>query len=100
MASAGYNQQQLVVVPEQHAAPVQYVEQGYEPGVVYGGDYEQGIQIDGGKGSNGAELASLAQSSAIQAKNAVRSQHTAGSQAAYGIKSSLATAALGVRYNS
>ncbi|CAG9829960.1 unnamed protein product [Diabrotica balteata] len=53
-----------------------------------GGDY------DTGKGT-GAELASLAHSSAVQANNAVQNQHTAGSQAAFGIKSSLASAAYG-----
>lgn len=47
--------------------------------------------------SNGAELSSLAHTSAVQANNAVRNQHTQGSQAAFGIKSSLATAAIGVR---
>lgn len=41
----------------------------------------------------GAELASLAHNSAAQANQAVNNQASAGSQAAYGIKSSLATAA-------
>lgn len=62
-------------------------------GHVYGGEYDG---HDGGKYSKGAELSGLAHSSAIQAKNAVHNQHTAGSQAAYGVKSSLASAALGV----
>lgn len=44
----------------------------------------------------GAELSSLAHSSAIQAKTAVESQHTAGSQAAYGVKNSLAQQAAAV----
>ncbi|CAG9821212.1 unnamed protein product [Phaedon cochleariae] len=51
-----------------------------------------------GKGGNGAELSSLAHTSAAQAKNAVRSQHTAGTQAAFGVKSSLASAALGAAH--
>lgn len=59
----------------------------------YGGEYGG---HDGGKYNKGAELSSLAHSSALQAKNAVHNQHTAGSQAAYGVKSSLASAALGV----
>lgn len=92
LVSAGI-QQQVVVVPEQQVA------HGYEAKVAYGGEYDHNIQIDAsaGKGSTGAELSSLAHSSAIQAKNAVRSQQTAGSQAAFGVKSSLATAAIGVR---
>lgn len=51
-----------------------------------------------GKYSSGAELTSLAHSSALQAKTAVQNQQTAGSQAAFGAKSSLAQAALGVSY--
>lgn len=45
--------------------------------------------------SSGAELTSLAHTSALQAKSAVQNQNTAGSQAAFGAKSSLAQAALG-----
>lgn len=60
---------------------------------VYGGEYDG---HNGGKYSKGSELSGLAHSSAIQAKNAVHNQYTAGSQAAYGVKSSLASAALGV----
>lgn len=53
--------------------------------------------VDESKESSGAELTSLAHTSAVQAKNAVQSQHTAGSQAAFGIKSTLATSAQSVR---
>lgn len=98
MASAGVKQQQVkIVVPEQQGSASQFIEHGYEAAGGYGGEYDQGIQVDSGKGSSGAELSSLAHSSAIQAKNAVQSQHTAGSQAAFGVKSSLASAAIGVR---
>lgn len=62
----------------------------------YGGDFGG----YGGHGSHvyqnpntGVELANLAQNSAAQANQAVLNQASAGSQAAYGIKSSLATAA-------
>ncbi|KAG5890633.1 hypothetical protein JTB14_034924 [Gonioctena quinquepunctata] len=100
IASAGISKQVNVVVPEQH---VQYgepiaIDQGYES-AGYSGGYDSGIQghivADSGKGSNGAELASLAHSSAVQAKHAVQSQHTAGSQAAFGAKSNLANTAFG-----
>ncbi|XP_023012938.1 uncharacterized protein [Leptinotarsa decemlineata] len=50
---------------------------------------------DIGKGSNGAVLSSLAHSSAVQAKNAVQNQHTAGSQAAHEVKNNLASVAIG-----
>lgn len=96
LVSAGVKHKQIVVVSEQQAAPSQILEHGYDAGIAYGGEYEHGI--DSGKGSTGAELSSLAHSSAIQAKNAVQSQHTAGSQAAFGVKSSLASAALGVSH--
>lgn len=98
LASAGVKQQ-VVVVPEQQITSSHIIDQHrFEASVPYGGEYEHGIQlVDSGKGSTGAELSSLAHSSAIQAKNAVRSQHTAGSQAAFGVKSSLATAAIGVK---
>lgn len=95
LASAGVKQHVKIVVPEQQGSASQILEHGYEGGS-YGGEYDHGLQ-DSGKASTGAELSSLAHSSAIQAKNAVQSQHTAGSQAAYGVKSTLATAALGVR---
>ncbi|XP_018572811.1 uncharacterized protein LOC108912128 [Anoplophora glabripennis] len=61
----------------------------------FGGAFGGHGGYDDGKDTHGAELSSLAHSSAIQAKNAVQNQHTAGSHAAYGIKSSLASAALG-----
>lgn len=95
LASAGVNHPKLHVVPEQQAASSQIIEHGFDSGYAYGGEFDHGI--DSSKGSSGAELSSLAHSSAIQAKNAVRNQHTAGSQAAFGVKNSLATAALGVR---
>lgn len=95
MASAGVKHKQVLVVPEQQAASSQILEHGYDSGAGYSGEYDHGF--DSGKGSTGAELSSLAHSSAIQAKNAVQSQHTAGSQAAFGVKNSLATAAFGVR---
>ncbi|KAJ8934731.1 hypothetical protein NQ314_013221 [Rhamnusium bicolor] len=69
---------------------------GYEASG-YGGEFEGHVSSDEGKQSNGAELTSLAHSSAVQARNAVQSQLTAGSQAAFGVKSSLASAAFGVR---
>ncbi|KAJ8925480.1 hypothetical protein NQ315_009318 [Exocentrus adspersus] len=49
---------------------------------------------DGNYGK-GAELTGLAHNSAIQAKNLLLNQHAAGNQAAYGVKSSFATAVLG-----
>lgn len=67
----------------------------------YGGEYvEHGSEhgpSEETKYASGAELTSLAHSSALQAKTAVQNQHTAGSQAAFGAKSSLANAAIGVR---
>ncbi|KAJ8925479.1 hypothetical protein NQ315_009317, partial [Exocentrus adspersus] len=95
------SQKHKTVVPEQQSQDTNAVvavsggEHGFE-GIEYGGDIDG--HDDGGKSissSNGAELTSLAHSSAIQAKNAVQNQRTAGSQAAFGIKSSFASAALG-----
>lgn len=67
----------------------------------YGGDeyieHGDGGEPDG-KYASGAQLTSLAHSSALQAKNAVQNQHTAGNQAAFGAKSSLANAAIGVSW--
>lgn len=81
-----------IAEPQAQASHVQvYESDGFE-----GAGHHEEIS-DGGKGgANGAELASLAHSGAIQAHNAVRKQHTEGSQAAFGIKSSLASAASGV----
>ncbi|XP_050306239.1 uncharacterized protein CG45076-like [Anthonomus grandis grandis] len=81
-----------VVVPEQQAEQSgHYVEQSEE----YGGEYQGHVSVDEEKESSGAELTSLAHTSAVQAKNAVQSQYTAGTQAAFGIKSTLASAAQG-----
>lgn len=87
------HQQTRIVVPEPQAqASHIHVSDGFDVAAYHG-------HSDDGKGSaNGAELASLAHSSALQATNAVQKQHTAGSQAAFGIKSSLASAAAGVRF--
>ncbi|CAH1164196.1 unnamed protein product [Phaedon cochleariae] len=89
-STAGLAKASITVVPEQQvqASHADYDVAGYE------GGYED-AGAGGQKGGNGAELTSLAHSSAVQAKNAVRSQHTAGSQAAFGVKSSLASAAFG-----
>lgn len=94
LASAGAPKR--IVVPEQQVQASHIVEHGGLESGGYGGELEDHVGLDSGKGSNGAELSSLAHSSAIQAKNAVQNQHTAGSQAAFGVKSSLASAAVGV----
>lgn len=95
LASAGVAKQSVVLEPQQQATHSIETFQGYEDGG-YGGDFDgHDIGGDGGHGS-GAELTSLAHSSAQQAKNAVQNQQTAGSQAAFGISSSFASAALGV----
>ncbi|KAJ8951203.1 hypothetical protein NQ318_010230 [Aromia moschata] len=67
---------------------------GYGAGSI-GGEFGKHDSSHDGKYSNGAELTSIAHSSAVQANNAVQNQQTAGSQAEFGIKSSLASAALG-----
>ncbi|KAJ8963129.1 hypothetical protein NQ318_018594 [Aromia moschata] len=91
-ASAGVPKQQLkIVVPEQQAQASSIHElSGYEASG-YGGS----LGHDDGKSSNGAELTSLAHSSAVQANNAVQNQQTAGSQAAFGVANSFASAAIG-----
>ncbi|XP_056635542.1 uncharacterized protein LOC130444441 [Diorhabda sublineata] len=98
LTSAGTSK---LVVPEQHAQSSHNLEVsgGYES-AGYGGaeiidHFAESGSVRNGKGTSGAELTSLAHNSAVQAKNAVRNQHTAGSQAAFGIKSSLASAAIG-----
>lgn len=70
----------------------QTLSSGYETGDL-GGDFDE----HSGSDSNGAELTSLAHSSAVQANNAVQNQQTAGNQAAFGIATSFASAAVGVR---
>ncbi|XP_072377660.1 uncharacterized protein [Diabrotica undecimpunctata] len=104
VASAGVHKHQHVklVVPEQQAQSSHTLEiaEGYESGGYAPGELEAHAAAEAGaggngKGSSGAELTSLAHNSAVQAKNAVRNQHTAGSQAAFGVKSSLASAAVG-----
>lgn len=116
LSSAG-RQRVRIVVPEQQAQGSGHYEEISGGG--YGGEYGGGavyyivllikplqnswmfagqehLAVDEGKEESGAELTSLAHTSAVQAKNAVQSQHTAGSQAAFGIKSTLASAAQGV----
>lgn len=94
-ASAGVTKQTVVLEPQQQASHGIEAIQGFEDGG-YGGEYDgHDIGSEGGQ-SSGAELTSLAHSSAQQAKNAVQNQQTAGSQAAFGISSSFASAALGV----
>ncbi|KAJ8981616.1 hypothetical protein NQ317_004377 [Molorchus minor] len=86
------------VVPEQQAQATQGWEavfSGYED---HGGGEVIEYDSDDGKDSHGAELTSLAQSSAQQAKNAIQNQKNAGSQAAYGVASSFASAAQGVSW--
>ncbi|ENN74527.1 uncharacterized protein LOC125505688 [Dendroctonus ponderosae] len=95
LSSAG-RQRVRIVVPEQQAQGSGHYEEISSGG--YGGEYQGGhehLAVDEGKEESGAELTSLAHTSAVQAKNAVQSQHTAGSQAAFGIKSTLASAAQG-----
>ncbi|CAH1127482.1 unnamed protein product [Ceutorhynchus assimilis] len=94
LSTAGNQIAQYVQEQQQHGVDehVQYQEQEQYDG----GQYEsEHISEDENKEASGAELTSLAHTSAVQAKNAVQSQHTAGSQAAFGIKSTLATAAQG-----
>lgn len=84
------------IVKQEHVV-LEPESQGSSHGFSSYGDFGHSFGgYDDGKGSNGAELSSLAHTGAIQAKNAVQNQHSAGSQAAFGIKSSLASAAFGV----
>ncbi|XP_030745145.1 uncharacterized protein LOC115874184 [Sitophilus oryzae] len=91
LTSAGISHNTVDVVVSEHQSQGSHYQ---ELSGGYGGEYESG-SYDGGKQYAGAELTSLAHSSAQQAKNAVQNQGTAGSQAAFGIKNTLASAALG-----
>lgn len=88
LASAGVAKKKIVVrEPEAQGTHLGEVSVGLGGGL--GGGHSKTY-------ASGAELTSLAHTSALQAKAAVQGQSTAGSQAAFGAKSSLAQAALGV----